>query len=330
MKLNQDVLKLDPEPVVRTLCRRLKEVVAKQLKRRGLVVALSGGIDSSVTVALCTRALGARRVLALLMPERDCSQDTLALSRLVVSRFDVASHEEDITSVLEAVGFYQRYRNAVRSLVPDYGPGWRSKIVLSQQAASPGYNFFYLVARSPGGDTVRCRLPLQSYLQIVAATNFKQRTRKMFEYYYADRHHYAVAGTPNRLELDQGFFVKGGDGLADVKPIAHLYKTQVYQLAEYLGVPEAVRSRPPTTDTYSLAQGQDEFYFSLPYQQMDLCLYAKNHGYAPADVAPAVQLSPQQVERVYREIDSKRSTTRYLHLPPLLLEPVEEIVPWDR
>ena len=142
---------------------------------------------------------------------------------------------------------------------------------------------------------------------------------------FGDRLNYAVAGTPNRLEYDQGFFVKLGDGAADVKPIAHLYKTQVYQLAEYLGVPEEIRNRPPTTDTYSLPQGQDEFYFSLPHREMDLCLYGKNQGYPAGEVAEVLGLTPEQVQRVYDDIEGKRNTTRYLHLSALLVEEVREI-----
>jgi NAD+ synthase len=145
------------------------------------------------------------------------------------------------------------------------------------------------------------------------------------EYYHADRLNYAVAGTPNRLEYDQGFFVKLGDGAADVKPIAHLYKSQVFALAEYLGVPEAIRSRTPTTDTFSLPQTQEEFYFALPYAKMDLCLYAKNHGVGAEEVGPVVGLTPEQVERVFRDIDQKRRTTQYLHARPLLVEPVSEV-----
>jgi NAD+ synthase len=188
-----------------------------------------------------------------------------------------------------------------------------------------GFSVFSIVAQSPDGEILKKRLPLKAYLEIVAATNFKQRTRKMLEYYHADRLNYAVAGTPNRLEYDQGFFVKLGDGAADVKPIAHLYKSQVYQLAEYLGVPEEIRKRPPTTDTYSMPQGQDEFYFSLPYDRMDLCLYGKNHHVLPEVVAKVIGLEPTQVERVYADIDTKRATTRYLHLPPLLIDDVAEI-----
>ncbi|HPY78241.1 MAG TPA: NAD(+) synthase, partial [Anaerohalosphaeraceae bacterium] len=136
---------------------------------------------------------------------------------------------------------------------------------------------------------------------------------------------YAATGTPNRLEYDQGFFVKGGDGLADIKPIAHLYKTQVYALARHLGLPDEICSRLPTTDTYSMPQSQEEFYFSLPYDKMDLCLYGLNNGYTPDQVAPSVELTPKQVQWVYDDIRQKRQTTRYLHLKAQLIEPIHEI-----
>jgi NAD+ synthase len=320
-----DVLKLDAEKEADQICQRLRECLAQQLKRRGLVVGLSGGIDSSVTVALGVRALGPKRVVALLMPERHSADDTLALSERVADHFGAEKYHENISDILEAVGFYKRYDEAVRILIPEYGEGWKSKIVTPSVVDDRSYNLFSIVAQDPAGTIVKKRLNLKSYLEIVAATNFKQRIRKMLEYHYADRFNYAVAGTPNRLEYDQGFFVKNGDGAADVKPIAHLYKTQVYQLAEHLGVPEEIRRRPPTTDTYSLAQGQDEFYFSLSYDKLDLCLYGKNNGVDPATVAGAVGLTPEQVQRVFADIDIKRSTTRYMHLPPLLVGQVPEI-----
>ncbi len=322
---SKDALVLDPEQEVDKITEQMRTLLTRQLKRRGLVVALSGGIDSSVTLGLAARALGPERVFALLMPERHSSDDTLMLSAAVADAFNVESAHEDISAVLEAVGFYRRYDDAVRKAIPAYGEGWKSKIVIPSVIDNKGFNLFSIVAESPEGETVKQRLPLSAYLEIVAATNFKQRTRKMLEYYHADRLNFAVTGTPNRLEYDQGFFVKLGDGAADIKPIAHLYKTQVYQLAEFLGVPEQVRRRPPTTDTYSLAQGQDEFYFSLPYDKMDLCLYGKNNGYSPAEVAEVIGLSADQTQRVYDDIDRKRSTTRYLHLPPQLIDPVEEI-----
>jgi NAD+ synthase len=224
------------------------------------------------------------------------------------------------------MGCYQRRDDAIRRVVPAYGPGWRSKIVLpGNRLDTDKLNTFTLVVQTPDGELRNHRLPPAEYRVIVAATNFKQRVRKMLEYYHADRLHYAVVGTPNRLEYDQGFFVKGGDGLADVKPIAHLYKTQVYQLAEHLGVPSGVTARPPTTDTYSLPQTQEEFYFSLPAATMDRVLHALNAGVGPEAAASQLGLEPEQVRRAYKDVEQKRMTTRYLHQTPLLVEPVTEI-----
>jgi len=283
-------------------------------------VALSGGIDSSVVGALCVRAVGAKRVLGVLMPEKDSSSDTLRLSQLIVDHLEITSVEEDITGILEAYGCYRRRDEAIRSVVPEYGSDYTCKIVLPSVVEGASYRLFSVVVQSPGGEVTKARLSPEAYLGIVAATNFKQRTRKTLEYYHADRLNYAVTGTPNKLEYDQGFFVKQGDGAADVKPIAHLYKTQVYALAEHLGVPEEITSRPPTTDTYSMSQSQDEFYFALPYREMDLCLYALNNGYAADQVAESVGLTAEQVERVYADIQAKRKATTYLHHPPLLVE----------
>lgn len=322
MGFSKDVLRYDVAKEADRIGAALRDQIFDRLKRRGAVVGLSGGIDSSVVGALCARALGAKRVQALLMPERDSAEDTLRLSRACAARFEIPTELEDITGVLESTRCYERRDAAIRSVAGEYGPGYRAKIVLPQVGDSAGYNVFSVVIRAPGGAEKKVRLTPQAYLGIVAATNFKQRVRKMLEYYYADKLHYAVAGTPNRLEYDQGFFVKTGDGAADVKPIAHLYKTQVYAMAEFLGVPEEIRSRPPTTDTYPLEQGQDEFYFALPYPQMDLCLWAKGHDVPPREVAPVVGLTVEQVERVFMDIDRKRTTTRYLHTEPLLVEKV--------
>ena len=321
-KVTADALTIDPERVADEIGEALRRIVSRELRRRGAVVAVSGGVDSSVTAGLCAHALGSERTIALLMPETDSDPDTLDISTQVADAFGLETVVEDITPILEATGCYERREEAVRNVIPQYGVGWRFKIVLPSVVANEGYRLFSLVAQAPDGETIEARLPPEQYRTIVAATNFKQRTRKMLEYFHADRLNYAVIGTPNRLEYDQGFFVKLGDGAADVKPIAHLYKSQVYQLGRFLGVPDAVLDRPPTTDTYSLPQSQEEFYFSLPYQGMDLCLYAHDQGLPPEAVADAVSLTPEQVQRVFDDIDQKRRTTRYLHLPPQLVESV--------
>jgi NAD+ synthase len=304
---------------------RMREIVGAQLKRRGIVVGVSGGIDSSLVVALAARAFGPERVLALFMPETDSAGESLELGQLVAKKFSVPSRTVNLFPTLDAMGCYRERDDAIRSVFPEFGAGWKSKIVLPEIGDKARLNVFSLVVQSPDGEQRRARLPLDAYLTIVAATNMKQRTRKLTEYFWAEKRNFAVAGTPNRLEYDQGFFVKYGDGAADVKPIAHLYKTQVYAMARAIGVPEEICSRRPTTDTYSLPQGQDEFYFALPYEQMDLCLWAHNHGVSADQVAPVVGLTPAAVTNAFHDIEAKRRTTLVLHLPPVLVEAVPEI-----
>ena len=312
-------LKIDRAAETQRIVETIRRFVLKRLRRKGVVLGISGGIDSSVTAALCVRALGAERVFGLFMPEHDCSDDSLELGRLLAEHLGIETALEDVAPALEAVGCYARRDAAIRNVFPEYGPGYRSKIVLPDLFQGAGYRLFSIVIQSPSGEIHRKRLPLDAYQELVAATNFKQRVRKMMEYYHADRLRYAVAGTPNLLEYDLGFFVKNGDGSADLKPIAHLYKSQVYDLAEHLDVPETIRTRPPTTDTYSLAQTQEEFFFSLPYDQMDACLFAKNRDVPCEEVAEAVGLTAEQVQRVYQDIDAKRRAASYLHEDPLLI-----------
>jgi NAD+ synthase len=322
---SKDVLRIDAAQVANTIEEAIRTQVRTTLRRRGVVVGVSGGIDSSVVTTLAARAVGPTRVFAILMPERDSASESAELGRLLTGGLGVPTVMEEIGGILDAAGCYDRQDEAIRSVFPEYGEGYKCKITLPSILTSDRLNVSELTIESPAGERSTARMPLTAYLQMIAATNFKQRFRKLMEYYHADRLNYVVAGTPNRLEYDQGFFVKQGDGAADIKPIAHLYKSQVYALAEYLGVPEDIRRRPPTTDTFSLPQSQEEFYYALPYDKMDLCLYAHNHGVSPVEVAPVVGITPEQVERVYKDIEQKRRTTKYLHTRPLLVEPVTEI-----
>ena len=320
-----DTLRIDAAVTTRALSRAMEQIVRGRLGRRGIVVGVSGGVDSAVVAALAVEAVGRERVLALLMPERHSSGESLALGLRVVESLGVEHVVEDVTEPLSALGAYRRQNDAIRESFPDYRDGWKHKLVLPSVRHGARLGVFRLVVEDPRGDRREARLSARAYAQLVAATNLKQRTRKLVEYYHAERRGFAVAGTPNRLEYDQGFFVKYGDGAADVKPIAHLYKTQVYALAEHLGLPEEVRTRAPTTDTFPLAQTQEEFYFALPYEQMDLCLLGHNLAVPVEEVARAAGLTDDQVRRVWRDIESKRRATQYLHTPPILAAPVPEI-----
>ena len=320
--LGPDSLKIDCAAEADRISHWIVEVLSRRLRRRGLVIALSGGIDSSVCAALAVRALGAQRVFGLLLPERESSAASTVRGRLVAEHLGIRHEVVDITQALEALGCYRQRDHAVRRVFPAYGDGWKNKIVIAR-GAEGGISFFRLVVESPARVQEAARLPAREYLQIVAATNFKQRVRKTMEYFHADRLNYAVVGTPNRLEYDQGFFVKLGDGAADIKPIAHLYKSQVYAMARAFELPAEVCNAEPTTDTYTLSQGQAEFYFELPHAEMDLALWSLNHSVPPADLGAALGLSEVQARQVYADINAKRRAARYLHAAAETIEPID-------
>lgn len=317
-------LELDEAAEVAKIAERIRELLRNHLHRRGLVVAISGGVDSGVCAALAVRAVGRERVFGLLLPERDSASESSVRGRQVVQQLGIAHEELDIAPVLDALGCYGWRDAAIRNVFPAYADGWKNKIVIAGGQTGQ-FNFFKLVVQNPEGQTFEERLDSKNYQQIVAATNFKQRVRKTLEYFHADRLHYAVVGTPNRLEYDQGFFVKNGDGSADLKPIAHLYKTQVFALARYLELPEEICNAAPTTDTYSLAQGQDEFYFSLPYDKMDIALLAYNSGEPAIALAGKLNINVDKAELIYRDIETKRKTTAMLHWPAIPVEIVSGV-----
>lgn len=324
--LIKQLLPLDHDAEINRTTEKIRELMRQHLRRRGLVVAMSGGIDSSVCAALAVTALGPDKVFGLLMPERDSSSESVVKGKLLAEHLGIRHTVEDIAPTLEAIGCYRWRDDAIRAVFPAYGEGWKNKIVIAGGTAGQ-INHFKLVVQDPQGQLHEQRLGLREYLQIVAATNFKQRIRKTLEFFHADRLNYAVVGTPNRVEYDQGFFVKNGDGSADLKPIAHLYKSQVYALARHMGLPDLICNATPTTDTYSLSQGQDEFYYALPYKEMDVALWHVNQGLPPAQLAERLGLSEQQATYIYQDIEAKRRTTAPLHWSGLLMEPVTGPLP---
>jgi len=324
MSFNQNILEIDAKAEIDRIVQTLRDCVVKVMHKRGAVLGVSGGVDSSLTLALCVRAFSSEHVTALLLPDKDSNPASEVLARQVAKHLGIEPILENITPTLEGFGCYSRRDAAIRRVFPEYNAaaGYKAKIVLPANILNENtLNVFSLTIITPSGEEKTQRLAASDYLQIEAASNFKQRTRMSMIYYYAERQNYAVIGTANRDELEQGFFVKYGDGGVDIQPIAHLYKTQVYQLAKYLDILEEVLQRIPTTDTYSALQTQEEFFFRLPFATLDLLCYAKEHTIPLAEVSAVLGLTEEQIKRVYDDLDQKERTTQYLRMPPFKLAP---------
>jgi len=313
------ILLKDLEAATKEITNKLQQDIIVNFKRNGVVIGISGGIDSSVCLALAVRAFGADKVVGIIMPEKDSNPDSEELALELAGKFGVRTIKEVITGALDGFKCYDRRDEAVKRVFPEYDPAtYKMKIGIRQSGL---YNnlppLFTLSIIDKDGAQQDKMLHAREYLQIVAASNFKQRSRMSILYYHAEALHYAVIGTPNKHEQEQGFFVKHGDGAGDVMPIGNLYKTQVYQFAEYLGVPRRIIERTPTTDTYSAEQTQEEFFYQLPFRLMDIYWYGFENGYAPGEVAIVMGETSERVEALFRNFERKRKTTEYLRMPPL-------------
>lgn len=317
---SKDILHIENiETVCNDIITKLKTDVARKLQRRGAVIGISGGIDSSVCMALSVKAFGPTKVTAIMLPEQDSSDDSQMLAEKLAAKFDVTDTiVEDITKALDGFGCYQRRDDAIGRVITNFDPTVdKAKIEIKQDAASNLPPAFSVTVIKPNGEVISKLLPVKEYLQIVASTNFKQRSRMSMLYYHAERLHYAVIGTPNKHEVEQGFFVKHGDGGADVMPIGHLYKTQVYQLARHLGIPQDIIDRTPTTDTYTAEQTQEDFFYQMPFEQMDLIWYGWENNYPADEVAKVMDKTTQDIENIYKNFERKRKTTEYLRMRPI-------------
>jgi NAD+ synthase len=317
---SKDIILLnDVEATVNEIVNKLRQDVLTRLNRNGAVIGISGGIDSSVCMALSVNAFGPEKILGVMMPEKDSSSDSEVFALKLAQKFGVRAIKEDMTDALAGFKCYERRDEAVKRVFAEYDPKtYKMKIGVRQTGL---YNnlppLFSLTIIDKEGNKKEQILNAKEYLQIVAASNFKQRSRMSMLYYHAEALHYAVIGTPNKHEQEQGFFVKYGDGGADVMPIGNLFKTQVYQVAEYLGVPQEIISRTPTTDTYSAEQTQEEFFYQLPFNLMDRYWFGFENGYSAKEVAAVMGETEERVAALYRNFERKRKTTEYLRMSPI-------------
>jgi NAD+ synthase len=316
MSFNKEILRLNCEDEVSRLCLFIKEQV-HSMKRDGAVIGISGGVDSAICSALCVKALGSDNVLGVILPEKESNPVSERFASSHAKQIGLNNITVDITPTLEGFGTYKLRDKIIKEIFPDYDEKSKSKIFLPPDLLlKDALNYFTLKIQDGSGTIKTARLNISNLRGIVAATNSKQITRMMYLNYFADLNNYLVCGTTNRSEYIQGFYVKYGDGGVDIEPIAHLYKTEVYQLADYLNIIPEIINRSPSPDTYSFPVTDEEMYFRIPYNILDLLLYAWEYHVPIPEVCSAMNLTQEQVQRAFRDLTSKYNATQILRLPP--------------
>ena len=314
MDFHKNILDINPEKECERICEFIKEQIYTHFRREGAVVGISGGIDSALTATLSVRALGKDKVLGVFLPEKESNPISLTYGELLAKKLGIRTEKVDLTQALESLGCYKKRDEVIKKIFPQYDSSYKIKIGLPQDLLERDrINYFSLKMISPKGEEKNFRLSKEGLLGIVAATDMKQRSRMIQLYYYAEKYNYMVIGTTNLSEYAQGFYVKFGDGGVDLEPIAHLYKTQVYQLAKFLDIPEEIIKRVPSPDTFSAVVSDQEFFFCMPYDLLDLLLYAQENKVPLSKVSQVLNLSEEQINRAYRDFDQKRKASIHLN-----------------
>lgn len=317
MKFSLDVLMIDPAQEVDRIVSFVKKEVKEVYHRSGIVVGLSGGIDSAVMAALAVEALGREHVIGLILPEKETNPVSSSFAAKHAEKMGIEYREIDITKTVDSIGGYARRDEYIKKLVPEFETGLKYNISLPTDLLErDAFNFYVLQIRMPDGSIKKKRLAFDAFRAITAFANIKIRTRMINLYYEADQRDCIVAGTTNRTEMILGDFCKYGDGGTDMEALADLYKNQIYQIGSHLGVIPEIMDRTPSPDTFSLPLSDQEFFFRIPFDKLDHLLYAWEHNVPVEETAKVMSLSEEAVKRAFRDFTSKNRATAHLREIP--------------
>ena len=286
-------------------------------KKKGVVLGVSGGVDSAVALTLCVQEFGKENVFGLLLPEKESAPSSKTLGAEICESLGVSYEEVPISPILEALNIYEKKDQVLKRACPEYNPRiHKTSLVLPNFLDQEVLNVPYIRLIKDGQTVAKHRLKASDYLEIIGLQGVKQRSRMLVQYMYAEKLNYVVCGTTNKTELVLGQFVKYGDGGVDIEPLADCYKTQIYALAKHLKVNEEIIKRPPSADTWSHYTTDEEFYWRMPMHIMDQLLYAQEHK-LPIEVAEKNTGLPRDtIEKAWRHIDRIRETTEYIRSTP--------------
>ena len=303
-----------------SVVQHLQDFIHKQVydnfRKRGIVVGISGGIDSAISAKLCCNAVGKENVLGIILPEKESNPQSQEFAKKYCEKLGIKYEIEDITSILDSSEIYQIREKIVKKYFPDYNQSCKYRIVFSENFDSDGLSIPYLEVNDGNNQIHKIKLSLNDYFTITAATNIKHRIRMTRLYFHTEKNNFLVCGTTNKAEFQLGYFVKYGDGGVDIEPLANLYKTQIYQLGRYLDIPNEIIERKASPDTWSFDVSDQEFFYSLPYEMVDLMLFAKEKSVTLNDICSTLDLKEERVKRILNSLERKWKASKTLRVFP--------------
>lgn len=312
MSFNLDVLKIDPVKELDRLAAFIVEQV-NTFRRKGVIVGLSGGIDSACIAAVAVHALGKEKVVGLILPESESNPVSSAYATKHAEKLGIEHRQIDISPTVNSVVAYDWRDEFIQKMIPEYKPGYKYNITLPTDLLErASFSFYRLQVQMPDGEIKSKRLTHDELLTLTSFANIKIRARMLHLYAEAERRSLLVAGTTNRTEFILGDFCKYGDGGTDIEPFTHLYKNHIYQLSEHLGIIREIIDRPPSPDTFSLPVSDQEFFFRIAFDKLDHLLYAWEHEVPVKEVAEVLDLSEDAVGRAFNDFASKFRATAHL------------------
>ncbi|AKB19522.1 MULTISPECIES: NAD(+) synthase [unclassified Methanosarcina] len=302
------------------LAERLRGFIREQVtafKKKGVVLGVSGGIDSAVALTLCVQEFGKENVYGLLLPEKESAPSSKILGAEVCENLGVSYEEVPISPIIEALDIYNKKEQIIKKTCPEYDPKiHKTSLVLPDFLNQGLLNVPHIRLIKDGETVAKHRLKANDYLELIGLQGVKQRSRMVVQYIYAEKMNYVVCGTTNKTELVLGQFVKYGDGGVDLEPLADCYKTQIYALAKHLGVNEEIIKRPPSADTWSHYTTDEEFYWRMPMHIIDQLLYAQEHKLSLEITEKNTGMPRDTIEKAWKHIERVKDTTEYIRAAP--------------
>ena len=312
--IHEKIRIVNPQQTIDDICDFICKEISEGFKKSGAVIGLSGGIDSAVTANLCKNALGEEKVLGIILPEKESDFESEIHARKFAENLNIRTETVDITQILETFGVYEKKENIIKEKFPNFNSNCKYRMVVPSNIENVGIPFLEILDEN----NVLHKLKVSSsdFLTITAATSIKHRVRMTMLYFFAEKNNYAVIGTTNKSEYLQGYFVKYGDGGSDIEPIVNLYKSQVYQLGKILKVPKEIISKDASPDVWSFSTSDKEFFYSIPYDLVDLILYAREKKLSNKEIQENSNLSVEEIEKLVHLQNQKERKSQHMREIP--------------